>query len=81
MTIARITVLSAKEDFKSFLERRMWEMQILIDGEWVAIGLTLFNVPDLYLPPYRYDKKADAEAMLQRLYPKLPPDCKRVVRV
>ncbi len=70
----------------------VWKMQILDAKEdWVA-GTRYVDVQQGWLdvvptplegcnlPPFRYEDKKDAEAMLDKLFPEIPPDFKRVVR-
>ena len=59
----------------------MWEMQIRVaKGEWVSIGIPkCAGLPNP--PPYRYDFKADAVAMLDKLCPNVAGEDKRIVRV
>ena len=57
----------------------MWEMQVLICGIWTSIGAPRDG--ECKPPPYRYDDKADAERMLERLYPDVASENKRVQRV
>jgi hypothetical protein len=80
--------------FESTGRLTMFEMQILVgrvkhwdsalnshvvdnQGKWQSICP---RFPTL-APPYRYADKEEAESMLNRLRPDLPPECKRVVRV
>lgn len=57
----------------------MWEMQVQNEDtlEWYALRPS----EPKGAPPYRYDKKQDAEEMLKKLYPYLHPSYTRVVRV
>ena len=57
----------------------MWEMQLLVCGVWAPIRAPKDG--DCKPPPYRYDDKADAESMLNRLYPDVASENKRVQRV
>ncbi len=72
-----------------------WQMEILVGAEFSRSTAAVLYVeggrwqpikpacefPNVNLPPYRYGLKADAEAMLERLHPTLPKECKRVVRI
>ena len=55
----------------------MWEMQILIDGEWYSIGPSL--PPGA--PPFRWNYKADAEIAMQQLYGHLSEGQRQLVRI
>ena len=60
----------------------MWEMQIrvAVGGAWVSLGIPkCAGLPNP--PPYRYDYKPDAVAMLDKLCPNVAADNKRIVRV
>lgn len=55
--------------------------QLSVDGgEWQPVK-PQSEFENMNLPPYRYTMKADAEAMLARLYPGLNPLCRRTREV
>jgi len=58
----------------------MWEMQILMNGEWTSIrpSRDSRHIAEFRLPPYRYECIEDATMMLRRLYPDVPIDQTRV---
>jgi hypothetical protein len=55
------------------------KLEIVDDGEWVALGP--HEMTGVVFSPYRYEIKQDAVDMLGRLYPNLRPEQKRVQRV
>jgi hypothetical protein len=63
---------------------RMYEMQVCRD---VVVDMgkarweSLRPLVPATAPPYRYDRRIDAEGMLERLYSHLPLCCRRVVQV
>ncbi len=58
----------------------MWAMQTLVDGVWQIVKIP--DSPGLANPPiYQWDYKEDAKRELERLFPHLPPEEKRVCRV
>jgi hypothetical protein len=66
---------------KTKYDRALRTHEVVEEGTWVSIGPTPIPNPVVVLPPYRYDVKRDAVEMLDRLYPDLSPDCKRVKEV
>lgn len=44
-------------------------------GQWQTLHVAIPPTAD----PYRYDRRDDAEAMLDRMYPDMPRERKRVV--
>jgi hypothetical protein len=71
----------------------MWKMQVQVGAKsefsggthYVDMGEWKDVVPSplegYVLPAYRYDCKEDAQLMLDRLYPDIPAEFKRVVQI
>ena len=62
----------------------MYEMQIRYDEDGMPSPDKWRSLKPRWpagCPPYRYDDKQDAEAMLERLFPRLPASEKRVISV
>lgn len=66
----------------------MWEMQVLVGqkdgispiaGEWASVCPS--RILGVVSRPYRYEYKEDATRMIDKLYPDVPNEHKRIVEV